>query len=253
MLSNFPLSARLRTLLLARNRISSIQPTLHKSIPHLTTLVLSSNRMQELADLDPLGGFRKLTHLVLMENPVCKKEVCQHRMTVAYGHWLTCSQHYRAWVLWRCPSVRFLDYKKVKQAERDEANELFGSVEAPTALASKVANPLNNAKEFLDKQLTQIKDSQHQISIRPFSRHPIKCRNEQDIAGEADRQGAEARRAAHQERKEPTRDCSAGEGAERGQDTRRHSRRCNGRELNAYHLSTVHEKTHEAWRSEAFA
>lgn len=74
-LSNFPLSTRLRTLLLARNRVTTIQPSLNRSIPNLTTLVLADNRMQELADLDPLSGFARLTHLVLLENPVCKKEV----------------------------------------------------------------------------------------------------------------------------------------------------------------------------------
>ncbi len=74
-LSNFPLSPRLRTLLLARNRVTSIQPALAKSIPNLTTLVLTSNNFAELADLDPLSAFAKLTHLVLMENPVTRREV----------------------------------------------------------------------------------------------------------------------------------------------------------------------------------
>lgn len=74
-LANFPLSPRLRTLLLARNRVSGIQPTLHKSIPSLTTLVLTNNRFAELADLDPLKNFASLTHLVLVENPVTRKEV----------------------------------------------------------------------------------------------------------------------------------------------------------------------------------
>jgi hypothetical protein len=46
------------------------------SIPNLTTLVLSSNNVAELADLDPLRRFRKLTHLSLIENPVTRKEVC---------------------------------------------------------------------------------------------------------------------------------------------------------------------------------
>ena len=49
-------------------------------------------------------------------------------------------QHYRYWILWRCPNVRFLDYKKVKLAEREKAAELFGSAKEPSALASKV-NP----------------------------------------------------------------------------------------------------------------
>lgn len=74
-ITNFPLSPRLSTLLLARNRITNIQPNLFQSIPNLTTLVLSSNNVAELADLDPLRRFARLTHLSLIENPVARKEV----------------------------------------------------------------------------------------------------------------------------------------------------------------------------------
>lgn len=119
-LGNFPLSPRIQTLLLARNRIATIQPNLPNAIPNLTNLVLASNSLSELSDLDVLGKFARLTHLVLMDNPVTKKE------------------HYRYWVVWRCPTVRFLDYQKVKQAEREKAAELFGSVEEPTELASQI-------------------------------------------------------------------------------------------------------------------
>ncbi|KAI4230825.1 MAG: hypothetical protein L6R40_007935 [Gallowayella cf. fulva] len=119
-ISNFPLSPRLHTLLLARNRVNSIQPSLAHSIPNLTVLVLTSNNVAELADLEPLRGFPRLTHLTLIENPVTRKE------------------HYRYWVIWRCPTVRFLDYQKVKDVERKKANELFGTVKEPSALASKI-------------------------------------------------------------------------------------------------------------------
>ncbi|TQN71360.1 U2 small nuclear ribonucleoprotein A' [Colletotrichum shisoi] len=119
-LGNFPLSPRVQTLLLAHNRVSSIQPALPNAIPNLTQLVLASNQMAELADLDVLAGFKRLTHLVLAENPVTKKE------------------NYRYWVVWRCPSVRFLDYQKVKEAEREKARELFGTAQEPTAEASKI-------------------------------------------------------------------------------------------------------------------
>ncbi|KAH9993144.1 L domain-like protein [Xylariaceae sp. FL0662B] len=119
-LGNFPLSPRIQSLLLARNRVASIQPTLANSIPNLRNLQLESNDLKELADLDPLGSFSRLTHLVLTDNPVTKKE------------------HYRYWVLWRCPSVRFLDYRKVKDAERKQATALFGTAEKPTDLASKI-------------------------------------------------------------------------------------------------------------------
>ncbi|EEY14819.1 U2 small nuclear ribonucleoprotein A [Verticillium alfalfae VaMs.102] len=100
--------------------VASIQPALPTAIPNLRHLVLASNQIAELADLDVLAKFARLTHLVLIENPVTRKE------------------NYRYWVLWRCPGVRFLDYVKVKDAERQRAVALFGTADEPTALASKI-------------------------------------------------------------------------------------------------------------------
>jgi len=119
-LGNFPLSPRLRTLLLARNRISGIQSTLPRTCPNLSVLILNSNSIQELADLDTLAECTGLTHLVLMDNPVTRKE------------------HFRSWVIWRCPSVRILDYQRVKDAERKRAVELFGTIDDPSPLAAKI-------------------------------------------------------------------------------------------------------------------
>ncbi|KAJ5629495.1 U2 small nuclear ribonucleoprotein A [Penicillium herquei] len=119
-IGNFPFFPRLHTLLLARNRISHIQPALGSSVPSLSTLVLTSNNLSELADLDPLRTLPRLTHLTLLENPVTRKE------------------NYRYWVIWLAPSVRFLDYQKVKDVERAKAKELFGTFEEPSALASKI-------------------------------------------------------------------------------------------------------------------
>lgn len=74
-LSNFPLSPRLNTLLCARNRIQTVDKRLGEQIPNLTTLVLNSNHVRELGDLEGLSGCSALTHLSLLENPVTKKEV----------------------------------------------------------------------------------------------------------------------------------------------------------------------------------
>lgn len=41
-------------------------------------------------------------------------------------------------MIWLAPSVRFLDYQKVKDVERAKAKELFGTAEEPSALASKI-------------------------------------------------------------------------------------------------------------------
>jgi U2 small nuclear ribonucleoprotein A' len=52
-------------------------------------------------------------------------------------------------VLWRCPQVRFLDFQKVKDAERKKAKDLFGSFDAPTELAqSIIAVRSNKASAF---------------------------------------------------------------------------------------------------------
>lgn len=75
LVANFPLSPRLRTLLLARNRVAALQASLPNAIPNLRHLVLAGNSLAELADLDVLGRFPALTHLVLVDNPVTKKEV----------------------------------------------------------------------------------------------------------------------------------------------------------------------------------
>ena len=46
--------------------------------------------------------------------------------------------------------MRFLDYKKVKDAEREKAKELFGTAAEPSALASKVIlAPTENALDMI--------------------------------------------------------------------------------------------------------
>ena len=49
-------------------------------------------------------------------------------------------QNYRYWIIWRCPTVRFLDFTKVRDVERKKAQELFGTTEEPTELANQVCN-----------------------------------------------------------------------------------------------------------------
>lgn len=46
-----------------------------RSVPALNTLVLTQNNVTELADLAVIKGFKKLTFLSLVENPVTNKEV----------------------------------------------------------------------------------------------------------------------------------------------------------------------------------
>lgn len=95
-MGNLPLLKRLRTLLLANNRISAISPSLRLSAPNLTTLVLSNNALVELGDLEPLKDLKHLEYLSLQGNPVVERK------------------HYREWLAWRIPNLRVLDYQRIR-------------------------------------------------------------------------------------------------------------------------------------------
>lgn len=99
-LGNLPLLKRLRTLLLANNRISAISPSIHLSVPNLTTLMLTNNTISELGDLEPLKELKGLKYLSLMGNPVQEKK------------W------YREWLAWRLPALRVIDFQRIRDKVR---------------------------------------------------------------------------------------------------------------------------------------
>jgi U2 small nuclear ribonucleoprotein A' len=59
-------------------------------------------------DVDNLVGLSRLVRLSLLDNPINKKE------------------NYRLYVIHKLPSLKLLDFSKVKQAERDAAAALYG-------------------------------------------------------------------------------------------------------------------------------
>jgi U2 small nuclear ribonucleoprotein A' len=87
---------RVKTLLLANNRITRIDPQIFEFLPNLTTLVLTNNNVTELSDLEPLSGCRRLQYISLLDNPVTRK------------------QWYRSWIIWKVKSVRVLDFKRIR-------------------------------------------------------------------------------------------------------------------------------------------
>nr|CAG8464655.1 12429_t:CDS:2 [Entrophospora candida]CAG8474398.1 14186_t:CDS:2 [Entrophospora candida] len=121
-LGNFPLLRRVHTLLLANNRINRLDLQLFEFLPNLTTLVLTNNNITELSDLQPLSGFKRLQYISLLDNPVTRK------------------QWYRSWVIWKIPSVRVIDFKRVRDMERKEAKKLFETTKGePTTLAKSIS------------------------------------------------------------------------------------------------------------------
>jgi len=125
-LGNIPLMRRLRTLLLANNRISTISQSLHLSVPNLTTLVLTNNNISELGDLEPLQEVKGLQYLSLLGNPVQEKK------------W------YREWLVWRIPGLRVLDFQRIRDKERQYAKGLFTTADGlPNSLATTLSTTVS--------------------------------------------------------------------------------------------------------------
>ncbi|EAN33676.2 Leucine-rich repeat family protein [Theileria parva strain Muguga] len=60
-LENFPLLTRLKTLIVAGNRISKIANDISESLPNLTSLVLTNNSITSVSQLEPL--FNCIPHI----------------------------------------------------------------------------------------------------------------------------------------------------------------------------------------------
>lgn len=108
-LEGFPKLPRLQCLHLNNNRINRIARNLEEAIPKLEWLILTNNRLANLADLDSLSTLPRLKYLSLLDNPVTKQP------------------GYRLYVIGRCKKLKMLDFRKVKQKEREEAERLYGA------------------------------------------------------------------------------------------------------------------------------
>lgn len=117
-LDNFPPLKRLETLLVANNRIMRLDPDVFHNLPSLKSLVLTNNKLNHLGDLTPLFHAKRLERISLVDNPVINHP------------------NYRLYLIYNIPSIRFLDFQHVKDAERIEAKKLFGGPQGAALLAS---------------------------------------------------------------------------------------------------------------------
>lgn len=97
--------------------------------------------IQELSDLEPLIPLKNLTNLCLLQNPVSAKP------------------QYRQYIVYRFPQLRLLDFRKIKQKEREAAIEYFRSKrgkEMAREIAKKVKTQA--AGTSADKPVTTVEE-----------------------------------------------------------------------------------------------
>jgi hypothetical protein len=114
--------------------------------------------------------------------------------------------------VWRCPSVRFLDYKKVKDEERTKGKELFGTHKEPSVLASKVCSP---DSVFLVMAANMNTDYGYQVADFRYSfcKRRLSYVYVEELQGQAHGQGTQEGRRVDQEREEFAGHSTIGKGA----------------------------------------
>jgi len=106
-LDGFPALSKLKSLLFSNNKVQHIGSNLEQFLPKLENLVLVNNNIEDLGEIDQLATIKTLKSLSLVRNPVAALK------------------HYRLYTIYRIPSLRNLDFKKVKEKERQEAQKLY--------------------------------------------------------------------------------------------------------------------------------
>lgn len=116
-IKNIPRLPQLQCLLLARNSIISIsQRDLGANVSNLESVSLAHNKIRNFNGIKGLVGCARLREVSLLANPITERT------------------NYRVQMVWLIPSLRVLDFKKVKADERLRGIELFGTKESPSEL-----------------------------------------------------------------------------------------------------------------------
>ncbi|KAA6403522.1 MAG: putative U2 small nuclear ribonucleoprotein A [Streblomastix strix] len=150
-LGGFPCSHRLKTLLLANNRISQIQPTLSEQLPRLETLILTKNNIDNLNELSHLAGI-----------PILRLDVTENRVSQL--------PDYRLFVIHMLPTLKILDFQKVTQKEKEESVKRFGVIAQESSQSSDVKQSETRVIDATNKLETTFSPGE----VPPAAFHPSK-------------------------------------------------------------------------------
>ena len=106
-LDDFPILKRCTTILIHNNIVKEVGCNIAETLPNLHTLMLTNNNIRDFEALKPLQNCKNLARLSLMLNPI------------------TSRPNYRQVMIKMLPSLRFLDFQKISNQERAEAEQLI--------------------------------------------------------------------------------------------------------------------------------
>ena len=130
---------------MSNNLITKIASDIGNHLKGLKALVLTNNRIVNLADVGYLSGLKQLEHLSLLDNPVTLKD------------------KYRLYVIYRIPSLKSLDYQKVSKTERTDANAFFGTTTGQAMLSAIDTDAKTDNKDKPKPSLTLTEDQKMQV------------------------------------------------------------------------------------------
>lgn len=110
----------------------NIATDLQQYVPHLENLILTNNNIEDLYEIDQLSTIKTLRTLSLMRNPVASLK------------------HYRLYTIYKIPSLRIIDFKKVRE-------------KVPDSIIILVNNGYNQSVFFIDRN---VKKRRHYLKVK---------------------------------------------------------------------------------------
>jgi len=147
--NQIPKLNRLRSLLLINNRITKVDLDFSIDCPYFENLILSNNKISNVTEIDNIATCKTLVRLSLVDNLVTK------------------IKHYRLYVIYKMPNLRVLDFQKVKQRERVEANILFESEKGKNLIEEMITKKFKSQdnQEYFDALQNDYQDDSKKKQI----------------------------------------------------------------------------------------
>ena len=146
-IDNFIYSLSIKYLSFYNNQISSINiKNIILNLPNLTTLNVSNNLINDKNFIISLGYIKSLTNLIILNNPIIitwNKEEKKKNL-------------FRLYIISVIPSLKILNYQKVKVIERKQAQEIYGTISSTTIVDNNSSlSSISSEKERLKLLIKQ--------------------------------------------------------------------------------------------------